>query len=260
MSGRRHDGLAAAGHHALLTPSRDHPRTGVDTWLHAARRRAEKVLTLAAPAAFEGGAPPFGDVSGALGLHDVRPPARPDRLVLHALDEGYRGLSMVVWADEIISATSGEVHADVEDVLTRLCRTHPVSVLCLYDRTAAGAEHLDLGVAHHPDGLHEHHLDIHHVDGHLRLDGEIDMSNLDVLAVAVSTLARGGDRSTLRIDVSGLTFLSVGAAHVLRRETASFRDGGGRVELHDATPHVTRMLRLLALDRSPGLDLVPGPS
>ncbi|GAA1320877.1 STAS domain-containing protein [Pseudonocardia xinjiangensis] len=258
MSGNRRDALATVGHHALLAASDRHRRTEIDTWLLAAHSRGEKVLTLAAPDGFDAGVHRSGAGPVVLDPADLRPAAEPARLVLHALDEGYRGLGVVMWADGVVAASSNEMYSDVEAVLGDLSRNHQVSVLCLYDR-AAGMDHLDLAVTGHPDGLHEQQLDVRRREATLHLGGEIDMTNLDVLAVALRSLTRTAGR-TVRIDLGGLRFLGVSGVRLLHLETAAFRAAGGQVELHGAAPHLTRVLRLLQLDQLPGLTLVPGRS
>ena len=91
----------------------------------------------------------------------------------------------------MITATSRETHAEIETELASLCRDHPVPVLCVYDRkgertgAGAGIEHLDLAVARHPDGLQEQRLALRRSADTLYVDGEIEMSNLDVFATAL---------------------------------------------------------------------------
>jgi hypothetical protein len=51
-----------------------------------------------------------------------------------------------------------------------------------------------------------------------------------------------------------VTFLAAAAARTLIRDTAPFRDRGADVEI-DATPHITRILRLIDIHRLPQLHL-----
>jgi anti-anti-sigma factor len=258
MPGNRGEVLTAIGHHALLTAGDRHRGTGITdiiTWMNAARGRGQKVLTLGAPAGFG----VDGHRVGALGAADLDPAGEPARLVRRAQDEGYRGVGVAIWADSVIGGSSRQVHAEIEAVLADLSRNHPVSVLCLYGRAGAGREHLDLAVTGHPDGLHEQQLDVRRRNATLHLGGEVDLTNLDVLVESLHALTGTSD-GTVRIDLAGITFLGASGTRVLHEETAGFRAAGGRVEVCGTTPHLTRVLRLLQLDRLPGITLVPaGP-
>ena len=157
----------------------------------------------------------------------------------------------------MITATSRETHAEIETTLAHLCRDHPVSVLCVYDRNGnragAGIEHLDLAVARHPDGLQGQCLALRRTADTLYVDGEIDMSNLEVFATALRALT-DTPSPTVRIDLNAVTFLAAAAARTLIRDTAQYRDRGADVEIH-ATPHITRILQLLDIHRLPQLHL-----
>ena len=132
-----------------------------------------------------------------------------------------------------------------------------MSVLCVYDRDGArdgaGVEHLDLAVARHPDGLREQRLALRRTADTLYVDGEIDMSNLDVFATALRALTDTPSASLL-IDLNGVTFLAAAGVRTLIRDTAPYRDRGADVEI-DATPHITRILQLLDIHRLPQLHL-----
>ena len=157
----------------------------------------------------------------------------------------------------MISATSRDTHVEIETTLDGLCRDHRVSVLCVYDRGrargGAGTEHLDLAVARHLDGLEEQRLALHRTTECLYVDGEIEMSNLDVFATALRALT---DTPSPRvwIDLGGVTFLAAAGVRTLIRDTASYRDRGADVEI-EATPHITRILQLLDIHRLPRLHL-----
>jgi anti-anti-sigma factor len=156
----------------------------------------------------------------------------------------------------VIAATSRETHAEIETTLASLGR--PVSVLCVYDRdgdrAGAGVEHLDLAVARHPDGLREQRLALRRTAHTLYVDGEIDMSNLDVFATTLRALT-DGPSPTVRIDLDGVTFLAAAGVRTLIRDTAPYRDHGSDVDIH-ATPHITRILQVLEIHRLPQLQLI----
>ena len=193
----------------------------------------------------------------AMTPEDLHTAAAPAELLQRALPDADHGLGILIWADAVITATSRETHAEIETELASLCRDHPVSVLCVYDRKAAhragaGIEHLDLAVARHPDGLQEQRLALRRSADTLYVDGEIEMSNLDVFATALRALT-DTPSPTVRIDLEGVTFLAAAGVRTLIRDTAPYRDRGA-VEIH-ATPHITRILQLLDIHRLPQLHL-----
>jgi len=252
------DRPAPPRHEGFLAASAGHRRTAVSTWARSALDRSERLLTVCAPV--------DADIAGRAGsgltaltpedLHTTAPPAE---LLQRALPDSDHGLGILIWADAVITATSRETHAEIETELAGLCRDHPVSVLCVYDRKGertgarAGIEHLDLAVARHPDGLQEQRLALRRTADTLYVDGEIDMSNLDVFATALRALTDTPSASVL-IDLNGVTFLAAAGVRTLIRDTAPYRDRGADVEIH-ATPHITRILQLLDIHRLPQLHL-----
>ena len=123
-------------------------------------------------------------------------------LLLRALSDGDHGLGILIWADAVIAATSRATHEEIETTLASLCRDHQVSVLCVYDRAGAGIEHLDLAVARHPDRLEEQRVALRRTADTLYVDGEIDMSNLDVFATALRALT---DTPSPTVRIGGLS-------------------------------------------------------
>lgn len=237
-------------HTALLRTPAEWSRARVRNWVDDARARGEQVVTVALPAALR-------DDAGARGAPDLDPAelrARPVELVARALGGGHRGLGVLVWADGVIGGASAEVHGAVEVVLTDLCREHPVSVLCVYDRDGGGRAHPHLSVGRHPGGVAEAQAHLRRTGEVLRLEGEFDTSNTDVLGAALrEAVAVAPER--VRIDLAGVGFLSAAAARTLAAETAGYRAGGGRVEVRDATGHPRRVLRMLRSSGVRGLDL-----
>jgi anti-anti-sigma factor len=250
------DRPAPPRHEGLLAASARHRQTAMSTWARATLDRSEKLITLCAPV--------DTDITSRAGsgltvltpddLHTTAPPAE---LLQRALPDGDHGLGILIWADAVITATSRETHEEIETTLASLCRDHPVSVLCVYDRNGkrdgAGIEHLDLAVARHPDGLQGQSLALRRTADTLSVDGEIDMSNLDVFATALRALTDTSS-PTVCIDLNAVTFLAAAAARTLIRDTAQYRDRGADVEIH-ATPHITRILQLLDIHRLPQLHL-----
>lgn len=150
---------------------------------------------------------------------------------------------MLVHADAVIAAMSATVHAVIEDVLAALCRDHPVSVLCVYDRDGAGRDHLDMAAARHPDRILETQADLRRTGQTMWLRGEFDTTNNDVLGAALRSAARKAP-AALSINVSGVGFLSVAPVRTLALNSAEHGQHGGRVELRGAPTHVQNVLRL----------------
>jgi anti-anti-sigma regulatory factor len=250
------DRPALRRHEGLLVASAYHRQTAMGTWARSALDRGEKLLTLCAPVDADI-ASRAGSGLTALTRDDLHATAAPAELLQLALSGGDHGLGILIWADAVITATSRETHEAIETTLTSLCRDHPASVLCVYDRIGdrdgAGAEHLDLAVARHPDVLRGQRLMLRRPAHALYVYGELDMSNLDVFATALRALT-DTPSPTVRIDLEGVTFLAAAAARTLIRDTAPYRDHGCEVEIH-ATPHITRILQLLDIHRLPQLHL-----
>ena len=255
------DRPTAPRHEGLLAASADHRQNAMSTWARSALDRSEKLLTLCAPVDTDI-TRWAGSGLTALTPDDLRTTtAPPVELLQRALPDSDHGLGILIRADAVIAATSRATHVEIETTLARLCRDHPVSVLCVYDRNrerrreraGAGTEHLDLAVARHPDGLQEQRLALHRTADTLDVAGEIDMSNLDVFATALRALT-DTPSPTVRIDLGGVTFLAAAGVRTLIRDTAPYRDRGADVEIH-ATPHITRILQLLDIHRLPQLHL-----
>jgi anti-anti-sigma factor len=229
----------------------------MSTWARSALDRGEKLITLCAPADTDL-ASRVGSGLTALTPDDLHSTAPPAELLQRALPDGDHGLGILIWADAVITATSRATHEEIETTLARLCRDHPVSVLCVYDRNGdragVGIEHLDLAVARHPDRLQGQRLALRRTADTLYVDGEIDMSNLDVFAAALRALT-DTPSPTVRIDLNGVTFLAAAGVRTLIHDTAPYRDHGADVEIH-ATPHITRILQLLDIHRLPQLHLI----
>ena len=141
------DRSALPRHEGLLAASARHRQTAMSTWARSALDRSEKLLTLCAPVDADIASRAGGGLT-ALTPDDLHTTAPPVALLQHAVPDGDQGLGILVWADAVISATSRETHEEIETSLADLCRDHPVSVLCVYDRDGdrdgAGIEHVDM--------------------------------------------------------------------------------------------------------------------
>jgi len=240
-------------HEGLLLDSLNCLRTRVNAWASTALARRHKILCLSGSDDLLADSPDI--IATRLTIGDLLPAADPARLVRGALDGGFDGVSIIISADSVIAATSREVHAAIEASLTELGTHYPVAVLCCYHRNGAGADHVDMAVSHHLDGLQEQQLTLHRLDGTVHLRGEIDLVNLDVLIAALRAATQTRS-ATIRLDLGLVTFLSAGAARALHQQTARFRDHGGQVELYAATPQLARILQLIHPQPLPGLKIV----
>jgi anti-anti-sigma factor len=240
-------------HEGLLLDSLNCMRTRVNAWASTALARRHKILCLSGSEDLLADSPDI--IATRLTISDLLPSADPARLVRGALDGGFDGVSIIISADSVIAATSREVHAAIEASLTELGTHYPVAVLCCYHRNGAGADHVDMAVSHHLDGLQEQQLTLHRLDGTVHLRGEIDLVNLDVLIAALRAATQTRS-ATIRLDLGLLTFLSAGAARALHQQTARFRDHGGQVEIYGATPQLVRILQLIHPQPIPGLKIV----
>ena len=240
-------------HEGLLLDSLNCLRTRVNAWASTALARRHKILCLSGSEDLLADSPDV--IATRLTISDLLPSADPARLVRGALDGGFDGVSIIISADSVIAATSSEVHAAIEASLTELGTHYPVAVLCCYHRNGAGADHVDMAVSHHLDGLQEQQLTLHRLDGTVHLRGEIDLVNLDVLIAALRAATQTRS-ATIRLDLGLVTFLSAGAARALHQQTARFRDHGGQVELYGATPQLVRILQLIHPQPLPGLKIV----
>jgi anti-anti-sigma factor len=92
--------------------------------------------------------------------------------------------------------------------------------------------------------------------------GEVDLDNSDVLTAVVTAAAeaaRSGGRDEVRLDLAAVEFCDVAACRALAAASRGFRASGRRVLLVDPPPMVERVIRLVGLDRVPGVELVGSP-
>lgn len=145
----------------------------------------------------------------------------------------------------------------LERQLGLLCRDSTVSVLCHEERLEAldGAE---LAAVHGGNVSDGRLLQIISRDGGLRLCGEIDASNEELLRWLLAAATRTGDGS-LHLDLAELRFVSSAAAGVLVADTAAFRGAGGRVVLHEPGALVGTVLQAMGLDKVSNMRVCHSP-
>ncbi len=243
-----------AGHAGMLRAPTAAGTAEIARWVHRALDQGTRVVTVALP-------PDFGPAVALPALPAADPDllleaGRRGELVEHALDAGHTGLGVLVSADGVVASSSAAHHDRIETALTELCRDHCVRVLCLYDRHGCGTEQLGLAVSHHPVELRDGTARLRHSTAAVELAGEFDLSNLPTLGCVLQTVTTPAP-PVLRIDLSGVRFLSVAAARALALDTARYRAGGGRVELHGPNPGITRILRRVQRFERPELENVP---
>ncbi|MGW1992290.1 anti-sigma factor antagonist [Embleya sp. NBC_00888] len=88
----------------------------------------------------------------------------------------------------------------------------------------------------------------------LRLEGEIDLANVDVVRRVLAAAARdGGD---VRVDVSKLAFIDVAGLRVFVDQAGALSRRGGHMVLVGASRQMLRVLALCGWDTVPGLSMV----
>jgi hypothetical protein len=167
----------ATDHIALLRTATAESSTRIENWVRTARARGDHVVTVAVPDGFT----PGTEGLPALAPVELHPDGRPVEVDRSLSRRRPRGLGVLVHADAVIAAMSATVRAEIEDVLAALCRDHPVSVLCVYDRDGGGRDHLDMAAARHPDRILETQADLRRTGQTMWLRGEFDTTNNDVL-------------------------------------------------------------------------------
>jgi len=255
------------GHLLLLHRSESERRSGLAAWVRRGLELDEKVIYTEIGAAASSVLSVLQDsgidVASAtaegrlvvLPLSEFYPPGGQRDVVARALAEGYRAVRMSVEASAALSAVPRPRSVDYERTMDELCRTHPVSALCQYDRAETTGERLHQAAEGHVNGIRERQLSTSGSDRGLIIAGEIDMSNDELLMSAVraaTSLASG----TFRLDLSRVTFLGVGGSRALAHGSQQFRDRGGILVLVGLSPTLERILRVLRLDQLPHIELI----
>ncbi len=182
-------------------------------------------------------------------------PAWQAAKVEEALEQGYPSVRWSGQARSAWSVMSRDRHAAVERAVDELCRTHPVAVLCQYAVSDTDEELPHLCEVHGA-GVRDQRLTAVPFEGGVGVAGEADRSNQGVLRAALSAAAATVREDPLHVCLRRLQFVDVSGSRALLQGTASFREAGGRVRLLGPAPHVERFMRLLRVDRAPGVSLV----
>lgn len=260
------------GHLLLLHRSESERLAGLAAWVRRGLHREEKVIYTEVPSDL-----PRSSLLLSLQAHGIDttsaitaghlailrlcdyPPGGHVEVVERALAEGYRGVRMSAEVRAMVKAVTEPVYAGIERTTVRLCRTRPFSALCQYDQASTTNEGLRRITGAHMTGIRQEQLRTGPIEEGLALAGEVDVSNDDVFASVVRAAAAAAGRR-LRLDLSRLTFLAAGGYRALVDSTQHFRDSGGRLLLMAPTPQVERILRMLAIDQLPHVELAARPS
>jgi anti-anti-sigma factor len=188
--------------------------------------------------------------------------AGPDEQVARverALAEGYRGVRTSGQASAGRTGAPEEVYPGLARRVERLCRTHPVSALCQYDRAMTVGAGLEQAAAAHGGGIREAQLHTARTSdatgSQLSLAGEVDWSNELVLLSAVEAAVSTASEM-FWLDLRRVAFLSVGGCRALVAGTQPFRDQGGQLLLVAPQPIAERVLRLSGLDALLNVEIV----
>ena len=146
-----------------------------------------------------------------------------------AQDE-FSGVRLALRCDAVADLVGPHRHADIERRLAALCHTRPVSVLCQYDgRTTQGTE-LSRVLDLHPDWVYEAALSVHRRGHVIRVAGELDTLDSEVLVRSLSRMTEELDADrVLALDLRRVDALTVGACSALMEGTRAFRERSGRV-------------------------------
>jgi anti-anti-sigma factor len=188
-------------------------------------------------------------IEGARTAYD---PAWQASAVKRSLDQGYPSVRWSAEAATAWTVMSRSLHADIERAIDRLCRSHPVSVMCQYSLCeSVGALRL-VGMTHGA-GLRERGFQAVPFDGGLAFTGELDVSNEGILRSLLMAGTAATERDPFVVDLQELNFLDVGGTRTLLSGSSAYRSRGSHVVLRGPQPHVGRLMSLLGVDRTPGI-------
>lgn len=254
------------GHLVLLYQAESQRRSGLSMWLRRGLELGSKILYIEPPLES-----PERSLSGVL-RHDAEVRAALDRgqiqvlladetaydpawqasVVEDALEHGYPSVRWSAEATTAWEVMPREQHVDIERATDDLCRSQPLSVMCQY---AVDESIDDLGhvCRVHGAGLRERLFHASRFPGGLAVAGEIDRSNHDILRSLLSATTSGTEQDHVVVDLRHLDFLDVEGARSLIKGTAHYRERGGRVRVEIAGSLVGTVVRLLGVDRAPGM-------
>ena len=194
------------------------------------------------------------DVYLSNGVFDLDRRIEESRLFIEqSVAEGYTAVRLASDADLVLGVV-GDMDALLayERRVEVLSRAVPVSRICFYDRAVFGPA-LASFVAAHPRGAADAQLAGAGEPGHLRLSGDVDMSNVDLLDAMLSSAS--SDEGNVVVDLHAVTFSDLAGARAL--VAASRRlSGGRRLKVLSAPRLLFTMVETIGW--SDNLDLVVG--
>lgn len=178
------------------------------------------------------------------------------RLLKEALAAGFTGYRVAAQAATALSLMPPEDYADFEQALENLTRTRPVAAMCQYDRGRTTGPRLDQAMSAHPHALDEGQLSVRCAPGWLKLEGEVDRDNADVLNAVVRMARPATPGNTVHVDLRGLSFLDVAGLRAMVTASLPLRAAGIVVLLLAPQPGIAMMLSILGIERLPGMQVV----
>jgi anti-anti-sigma factor len=260
------------GHVVLLYGSEREHDDSLAAWIRRGIDRGEKVvvtrlpgepadrlLRLCADAGVEPSRHRGVEQLVSLPPEQFYPPQGQDEQITRALAEGFSGVRLSAQAAIALSIMSEGDYLAAELAMDRHCRNSVVSVMCAYSRPVPTEHPLRDTLATHSAGVRAAGFSSWRGGDGVQLCGEVDLVTSDLLAAALdAAVATMTNPQELVLDLSGLDFIDVAGCRMLLRATTQFRAAGGRLVLNRIQRPVARALRLLDVDRAPGVQLHEG--
>jgi len=245
-----------AGDRVVYIPDRETPAAVIDALALAGCERARSA------AGGQLAVTPQDDVYAAVDYDPARVSAAWGEMTQSALDDGFRGLRVVV--DMAWALNAGMDPSELlvyERAAGALFARLPFSAVCLYDERRWSGEHV-LGAAQaHPvamcGGWHHHavariadELELTFTaDDRLSVAGSVDLATVERFTDVLRIASEGP--TDLTLDLQALTFLDARGLAELHAAAARLAARGRALLLHEPPPLVRRMLELFGDERAP---------
>jgi anti-anti-sigma factor len=265
------------GHLLLLHRSEEHRVADVTAWVRRGLERDEKVLYVepdsVSPSPFMMTLLEHGlDVTAAerdgrlsiVPMTEWYPVSGRWAVIERALAEGFPSVRVSGEARTALALHPWDTLAGFERQMDDLVRSRPVHAMCQYSVAETTGARLADTVAMHLDGVRQEIFDTRAAKRGLRLRGELDRSNTEVLAevlrAACATVRKGSAEAPgmLVLDLAGVDHMDAAASRQLAAETAGLRSDDGQLVLLGPQPTVTRVLHYLEIDSLPGVRMIGG--
>jgi anti-anti-sigma factor len=179
---------------------------------------------------------------------------RLEAMRAQALADGFIGVRFIGEAVTALSLLGPGGCLEFEADLDVVCEDGRAAAICFYDqRVVPHGLTLD-HVPVHAGGLQGNMFALADAGGALRLDGELDASNAELLQEVLTAASdRQAPGSRLRLQIGEDAFFDIAAARAILLGTSAFRDDGGRVRLRIASAPVRQLFALLGMEHFPGM-------